>query len=190
MELCNEKYKVTSKVESVPLSRKFDTLYNTEHIHTDDFCMARTFSIERSDGFTRYIGLLDSLCGGCEPYAVLEENILTVILFCAIVQIDLDTGTIVQYSQCDNMGGLLEIHRIENGYLIRGENDIFRYDRFLRRVWHFSGRDILVSLEKDKSFWLEDGLIHCRDFLGWHYVLDFDGNLLYEFRESDNTETP
>ncbi|MBQ7871390.1 MAG: hypothetical protein IJ357_04540 [Oscillospiraceae bacterium] len=87
------------------------------------------------------------------------------------------------------MGCLFEIHSIEEGYLIRGEGDIFRYDLSLNPIWHFMGRDILVSLHSNKHFWFEQNEIHCRDFLGWHYVLDFNGKLLREFKEFDESET-
>ncbi len=91
---------------------------------------------------------------------------------------------------CDNIGGLFEIHAIEGGYIIWGESDIFRYDLQLNRIWHFTGRDMLVSRTKDKHFWIDDGLIHCRDFEGWHYVFDFNGKLIDDFREAGDRETP
>lgn len=95
---------------------------------------------------------------------------------------------IAQFVTCDNVGGLYEIHPIEGGYIIWGEMDIFRYDFQLNRIWHFMGRDILVSLTKDKRFWIDDGSIHCRDFQGWHYVLDFNGKLIDDFREVSDSE--
>lgn len=48
-------------------------------------------------------------------------------------------------------------------------------------------RDILVSLYDNRHFWIEDKLIRCRDFLGWHYVLDYNGKLLRDFKEFDDT---
>ena len=152
--------------------------------------MAREFRVERQNGCTISFALIDLICSGYEPYAVLEENILTVILFSTIVQLEMDTGKIVQYVPCDNTGGLCEIHAIEGGYIIWGEEDIFRYDRSLNQVWHFMGRDILVSLKANRHFWIENGFIHCRDFLGWHYVLDLNGNTLSDFREFDDSNSP
>ena len=190
MELRNEKYTVLSKVEVNPPLNHFDIVHNTENINTDDFYMTRTFQIKRYDGGVITIALVDLICSGYEPNAVLEENILTIILFRAIVRINLDTGLIVQRTECDNIGGLHEIHPIDNGYIIWGEGEISRYDLNLNQVWWFAGRDILVSLKMDKHFWIDDGLIHCRDFAGWHYVLDMNGKLINDFPEAIDNEIP
>ena len=187
MQLHNEKYTVISDVTVPPPLDRFDVVHNTENINTDDFCMAYTFQITGNDGHSMKVALIDLICSSYIPYAALDGNTLVVILFQSIVRLDMDTGAIIQYTECDNMGGLFEIHPIEGGFLIWGEGDIFRYDRSLNRIWHFTGRDILVSLHSSKHFWIEDTEIHCRDFLGWHYVLDFDGKLIRNFREFDDT---
>ena len=189
MELHNERYAVLSSVEVTPLLDQYDVVHNTENIDTNAYFMARIFHIMRSDGHSLKVALLDLICSSYEPYAALDGNILTTILFSSIVRIDMDTGLLVQHKQCDNMGGLFEIHPIEGGYLIWGEGDIFRYDLTLKRVWHFMGRDILVSLHGNQHFWVQNAEIHCRDFSGYHYVLDFDGKLIYNFREYDDAET-
>ena len=183
MHLQNQRYTVTAHVETMPSLAQFDIVHNPNHTNTDDFYNAQVFRVESIDAAARTIALLDLLCAGYEPFAVLEMDCLTVILFDSIVRINLSTGLITEMIECDNMGGLHEIHAIPDGYIIWGEGDIFRYDLQLNRKWHFMGRDILVSLDKDKHFWIKDDLIHCRDFLGWHYVLDFDGNLLHNFQE-------
>ncbi len=184
MLLQNQHYTIHCDVLTQPPLDGFDVVHNTENTDTTDFYMARTFEITRTDGRTLQIALLDLLCSGGEHYAVLDGNTLTIILFDAIVRLDPDTGAILQHVPCENMGGLYELHPIEGGYLIYGESDLFRYDLSLRKGWEFSGRDILVNTEKERSFWIEGSEIHLRDFLGWHYVLDFDGNLLREFQET------
>ena len=189
MEFVNEHYHVVMTVEQMPRLEQFNIVHNPKDIKTGDFYMARVLRISKFNGETISVALLDIVCSGYDPCAVLEGNIMTVILFSAIVRIDLDTGLIVQYVECDNMGGLFEIYPIDNGYIIWGEGGIFRYDFELNRVWFFSGRDILVSLIKDKHFWIEDDLIHCRDFDGWHYILNFDGKLLCNFLETSDSET-
>lgn len=182
MELYNEKYLVLSKMETTPPLNSFDIVYNTEKVNTIDFYSAHVFQVKRYDGHVISIALLDLICSGCEPYAVLSGNTLTVILFSAIMQLNLDNGLITRYVECDNMGGLFEIHQISNGYIIYGEGNIFRYDLELNRIWSFSGRDIFVSQTGVKSFWIGNELIHCIDWEGWHYVLDFDGKLTRETR--------
>lgn len=188
MHLQNQFYTVTAAVEVMPPLEDFDLVLNPSNRDTGDFYMARMLRVASTDGRQRSIALVDLVCAGYEPWAVLEEDLLTVILFDVIVRIDLAAGTMVQVEPCDNMGGLFEIHGIQGGYIIWGEGDIFRYDAALNRVWHFSGLEILVSLKMNRHFWISNSLIHCRDSAGWHYVLDFDGTLVEEYREVSNAE--
>ena len=185
MYLQNQHYIITTFVETMPPLEQFDIVHNPNNTNTEDFYMARIFRAESVDALPRTIALVDLLCPGYEPFAVLEKDRLMVILFDSIIRINLSTGLIEEMIECDSMGGLHEIHSIDNGYIIWGEGDIFRYDLKLNRIWYFMGRDILVSPEKNKSFWIEDDLIHCMDFLGWHYVLDFDGKLIHSFPEDN-----
>ena len=78
------------------------------------------------------------------------------------------------------MGGLMGICAIEGGFILHGETELFRYDQQLNRIWSFSGRDIFAALDGKKAFWIEKDTVHCRDWLGWHYVLNFDGKLISE----------
>ena len=188
MRLQNQHYTIAASVETMPSLSQFDIVYNLSNAKTEDFYMARIFRVCSFDGISRSIALVDLLCAEYKPYAVLEDNFLTAILFDSIVRINLATSLVSQYEKCDNMGGLHEIHPMKDGYIIWGEGDIFRYDSALNRIWNFSGRDILVSCNTDKHFWIEDGLIHCRDFLGWHYIIDFDGKLIRDFREFQDAE--
>ena len=190
MRLENQNYTITATVETMPSLSQFNIVYNLSNTNSDDFYMARVFRVSSPDGTSRSIALLDLLCSEYKPYAVLENNFLTVVLFDSIVRINLTTGLVSQYEECDNTGGLHEIHAIEDGYIIWGETDIFRYDPSLNRIWHFMGRDILVSLAANRHFWIEDQLIHCRDHLGYHYILNLNGTLLQEFLEFKNPENP
>lgn len=183
VHLQNQHYSITASAEVKPDLSQFDIVHNPNDTNTDDFYMARIFRVQAADGTVRSIAVVDLLCAQYGPCAVLEGDILSVILFQSIVRIDLSAGALVQVRECDNMGGLHDIHAIDGGYILWGEGDIFRYDHALNRVWQFMGRDILVSLHSDRHFWIEQDRIHCRDFLGWHYVLDLDGKLIREFQE-------
>ena len=114
---------------------------------------------------------------------VQNGNCLTQILFKEIRQVDAKTGDVLRQVECPNMGGLMGICAIEGGFILHGETELFRYDEQLNRVWSFSGRDIFVTLDGKKTFWIEKDTIHCRDWLGWHYVLDMDGKLISESLE-------
>ena len=183
MKFLNEHYTVVASVETTPQLSLYDIIHNPENIDTTDFFMARTFEVIPSSGHSLRIALLDRVVTNHSPYALLEGDLLTTILFDAIVRLDLTTGHIVHSVYCDNIGGLFELHTIQGGYLIRGESEIFRYDTDLRQIWSFSGRDIFFSPFTDKSFWITDNRIYCRDFLGWQYILDTDGNLVEDFCE-------
>jgi hypothetical protein len=50
-------------------------------------------------------------------------------------------------------------------------------------MWVFGGRDIFARANEEECFWIDNGSIHCRDWEGWHYVLDMDGNLMSEVCE-------
>lgn len=189
MLLHNNRYIVSSYVETAPPLDQFDIVHNTEKIDIHDAYMARIMKIDRSDGHSFTVALLDQICSGNTACAILEKGYLTLILFQAILRIDLDTGSILQYVRCKNLGGLFEIHRIHGGYLIWGEGDIFRYDDSLNQIWHFTGRDILVSPHTNKNFWIKDHQIHCCDFSGWQYILDFDGNVLQDFHAFPTADT-
>ena len=114
---------------------------------------------------------------------VQNRNCLTQILFKAIRQVDAQTGAVLRQVECPNMGGLIGICAIEGGFILHGETELFRYDGQLNRIWSFSGRDIFATLDGTKAFWIEKDTIHCRDWLGWHYVLDLDGKLISEKQE-------
>lgn len=190
MYLQNQHYAVTTTVETMPPLSQFDIVHELEPEKTKDFYMARVLKIEPCGGPSGTVALTDLLCASYEPHRVLEGDRLTLIFYDCIVRLDLGTGLILERRDCGSWGELGEIHPIPDGYIIWGECDLFRYDLQLNRVWHFMGRDMLVSLKGDRSFWIEDGLIHCRDFLGWQYMLDLDGKLIRDFREFEDSEDP
>ena len=183
MILRNDRFTVTIQVESMPPLELFDIVYNPGETDTGDYYSARLIRIESKGGNRRCIALVDRVTPGYEPCAVLEEDILTVIQYDAIVRIDLNTGAMVQWVECGSMGGLFEFHAVPDGYIIWGEGEVYRYDPALNRVWWRSGRDILVSPTGAKSFWIEGDRIHYRDWEGWHYVVDMDGNAISDTRE-------
>ena len=184
MELCNDHYRISLNIKSQPNLDVFDVVHNPERVDTKNFYMARVLQVHGIGGSVLTVAVLDTICAGYESWAVLNGNQLIVILFSAIVRIDLVTGAMIQCEYCDNLGGLHEIYPIDNGYIIWGEGEIFRYSLNLNRVWSVSGRDILVSLHFNRHFWIDGEVIHVRDFEGWHYVYDLDGKLLCDFREA------
>lgn len=181
MILSNEKYKVTIFTGATPDLDGYSVLYRNGDL---DFYFAHLIQIESSHGESSRFALVNFLLPSTEKRAVLEDNILTILLFSKIIQIDLHTNAILRCVDCENMGGLEQIHSIDNGYIIKGEGEIFRYDRELNQIWQFCGRDIFAHPTANECFGLENGIIHCRDWAGWHYTLDLDKNLIAEVLEN------
>ena len=97
--------------------------------------------------------------------AVQNGNCLTQILFKEIRQVDAQTGAVLRQVECPNMAGLMGICAIEDGFILHGETELFRYDGQLNRIWSFSARDIFATPDGSKAFWIEKDTIHCRDWL-------------------------
>ena len=184
MVLENDRYKVTIHTEYQPNLKAYQVIYQPEDLDMSGFYSAYLINIEGIDGQGHSVALLDLLISNIEPCAVLEENTLTVILFRTILRLDLDTRVVTQCVDCENMGGLEEIHPITDGYIIKGEGEIFRYDKELNQLWCRAGRDIFATPEGDDCFWIEDDLIHYQDWQGWHYVLDMNGKAVSEILEN------
>ena len=183
MVLENERYQVTIATEYRPPMEGWSVIYQTEELDFGDFYTARFVTVEPVGGQLFRVAVLDFLAASIEPYAVLENDLLTMILFRTILRIDLSTRTVVQSVDCENMGGLEEIHPIDGGYIIKGEGEIFRYDTELSQIWWFTGRDIFARPTSEDCFWIDGDVIHCRDWEGWHYVWDLNKNLISETLE-------
>jgi len=183
MVLKNEHYLVTILTEAKPSLDGYQIIYQADGIDIHDFYCGRLIEVQAANKAVFKIALLDNFISKSESCAVLKDDLLTIPLFNVILQIDLETATIARSVDCENLGGLEEITEIDQGYIFKGECDIFCYDKMLNQVWRFSGRDILARATEEKCFWIENDLIHCRDWAGWHYVLDMDGKTISEIYE-------
>lgn len=183
MILVNGRYTVRLSVEATPVLDGYPVWFQAEDGGDQDFFCARLIEVDCANGDKYRFALTDHLLSGEEECAVLEDDILTVILFDTIVQIDLNKRILINRVECENMGGLERIFRCENRYIIKGECNIFGYDNSLKQKWMFDGRDIFARATGEECFWVDNGLIHCRDWAGWHYVLDMDGNMIGDICE-------
>ena len=107
--------------------------------------------------------------------AILEDELLTVLLDDCIAQIDIRSGDIIRYIELDCFGTNLAIFRVDKGYLIHGEIEITMLDWDFAKKWSFSGRDIFVSISGEKAFEIRGDQIFLCDFENNRYVLDFNG---------------
>ncbi len=183
MVLMNNQYTVSISVEARPPLEGYTVVYMPDDLDLSGYYSARLIRIESRGERPRFLALLELITSYARPCAVLENNILTVIQSHKILRINLRTGLVDQCVDCENMGGLEQIYPIENGYIIKSEGDVIRYDSELNRVWHFCGRDIIALPTGEKAIWIEEGYIHCRDWAGWHYILNMEGHLISEEQE-------
>ncbi|MBQ7871391.1 MAG: hypothetical protein IJ357_04545 [Oscillospiraceae bacterium] len=63
----NEEYSVVTRVEEKTPLDQYDIVHNMENISKDDFYMARIFQIDRADGCSKKIALIDPICANYEP---------------------------------------------------------------------------------------------------------------------------
>ena len=184
--LVNERYRITITTKYQPRIDGYSIIYQPEYLKLNEFYAARFIEVAPKEEQVFSIAILDIMASSAKPCAVLEGDILTVILFDDILRINLCTKAVLQCAECENTGGLEQIHPIDAGYIIKGECNIFQYDKALKRIWSFSGRDIFATPAGEECFWIDSNEIHCRDWAGWHYVLDMNGNVISEISENSS----
>ncbi len=67
---------------------------------------------------------------------------------------------------------------LDEDFIVHGELQISRIDMNGYVKWSFSGHDIFVSMDENSSIELLSDHILLHDFIGTHYMLDFDGKLM------------
>lgn len=103
-----------------------------------------------------------------------------VLLKDRLVFIDQNEKRVVQEKPLDEWGELYEIIQHGQDYIILGELNIVCLTSNYSVRWSFSARDIFVRKDNNSAFELYDDKIVAYDWLGWCYVLDYNGNLLSE----------
>lgn len=81
----------------------------------------------------------------------------------------------------DHIGQFFEIHRYMNDYILYGELEIIRLSASFEILWSFSGRDIFVDPDGAVAFNMDSEGIYLIDWLGWHYHVNYDGELISEY---------
>ena len=126
----------------------------------------------------RRIALAGGLYCGDESVAVLEGDVLTVLLNQNVVRLRVPDGELLSARQLALWGCGFAICRAGDGYLVHGELEVAMFDEQLEKLWSFSGRDIFVRPDGTPAFSLRDGVIRLYDFLLNEYCLDLNGRLL------------
>lgn len=107
--------------------------------------------------------------------AVLEKQKLLILQDDRIIQFDVVEKTVELIAELDTLGNNFAIYRVPKGYIIYGEIEITMLDDSFHRKWAFSGKDVFVSLTREKSFEIKNGIIYVYDFEDRLYQLNFDG---------------
>lgn len=141
--------------------------------------MYKTFSIQ-IDLFYKIISiaLIGDFYSSDKNCAVLEDETLTILQNDAIVQLDINNGTIINFKELDSFGCNYEIYKVKNGFIIYGEIEITMLDFNFNTKWSFSGKDIFVSISEKKAFELCQNSIKLYDFEENFYEIDFSGKLI------------
>ena len=156
-------------------NRYYDVILNPcNYKHSD---LTKTLAIHIALPSKHYsIALVGSYLISDSDCAILENDILTVLLDQIIVQINILNGSIVRHIELDCFGSNLAIYRVEKGYIIYGECEITMLKFDFSKIWAFSGKDIFASVSGKLPFEIKDELICLYDFEDNYYEIDFEGN--------------
>lgn len=178
MELANDKYRVSIKIDDTPFtlgsadnSIEYDVVLNPSDYDRDDFYKAFCIEVQSSDRSYR-IALVGSYNIYDSHCAVLECDMLTVLQDETISQIDLSVGKLIRKFNIE--GGFLniELYRVSDKYIVLGELDVIGLNDRFEKEWEFSGKDIFTRME------IEEDRIKLWDWEKCFYEIDFQGNLI------------
>ncbi|MDO4439476.1 MAG: hypothetical protein Q4B86_08585, partial [Eubacteriales bacterium] len=163
-DLCsiNISIDTTYTVESTD-NKPYDLIINPGNLKRSD--MYKVFSVQINlFSKTINIALIGDYYSYDEDCAVLEDTILTILQNDAIIQLNVNDGTMINYKEFDCFGCNYGIYRVQNGYIIDGELEITMLDFEFHKKWSFSGKDIFVSISDKKAFELCENSIKLYDF--------------------------
>lgn len=156
-------------------NRKYDLLMNPTNLKHS----YKALRISVKGNAYREVVLIGDECTCVQDNcAILEDDVLTVLLNNHITQINVAALEIVGGYDLDIFGTTFAIYRMVDGYLIYGEIEIIKLDNSFNIVWKFSGKDIFVSVSGKNAFELTEESIRLYDFEDNFYELNFDGNMV------------
>jgi hypothetical protein len=140
-----------------------DYLYLTRHgVHIfDEGNLINTACICSSGGKTR----IHPTC------SILEENRLLVCCANSIFCLTVPDLNLSWMTKADN-ATCFEIFRYGNDYIVHGELEISRLDKFGNIRWQFSGSDIFTTPTGKNDFILENNRIEAINWEGIRFVID------------------
>lgn len=134
----------------------------------------------------RCLVLVGSPYSSDENCAVLEGEILTVLLCWDIIRININTCEVVARYHLDHSGCNFGIFRIDRGYIIHGELEISLLNPNFQKEWSYSSQDIFVSNSECIPFEIRQDRICLFDIYGEYYEIDFNGKEIRHRKESES----
>lgn len=80
----------------------------------------------------------------------------------------------------------LGIHQVGEDYIVHGELEITKIDKNGNIIWQLGGRDIWTTAEGTDNFAVYDDHLLATDWQYNTYKIDFDGNILTEYKATPN----
>ena len=128
------------------------------------------------------IALIGDYYSDDEDCAVLENEILTVLMNDDVIRINVSSGELIQQVKTDLFGCGFGFYQAKDGYIIYGEIEIMMLDHELKKKWSFSGCDIFVSITGKNPFQMFEDHISLYDFNDHYYEIDYNGVLIKELK--------
>ncbi|MBR5098623.1 MAG: hypothetical protein IK091_05310 [Spirochaetales bacterium] len=142
-------------------------------------------TIDNNSKHRRFV-LIGNPYSSDENCAVLEGEILTVLLCWDIVRININTCKVVAHYHLDHSGCNFGIFKIDRGYIIYGELEILLLNLNFQKEWSFSGQDIFVSNSECIPFEIRQDRICLFDIYGEYYEIDFNCKEIRHRKESES----
>jgi len=156
-------------------NRYYDAILNPSNYRRSDFIKTLAVHIDMFSKQLR-IALIGSCLVSDLDCAILDDNILTVLLDQEIIQINITDGSIIRHIKLDGFGCNFAIYKVKKGYILYGEIEITMLDVNLVKKWTFSGKDIFVSVSGKIPFEIKEKSICLYDFEDNYYEIDYEGN--------------
>lgn len=108
---------------------------------------------------------------------IIENDKLFILVGNALYSLELIDLKLLWSIECDP-STCFEIIKLENDFLIHGEQVISRIDSNGNKKWEFYGADIFASADDSNYVKINETNIEITDFSHNYYMIDFNGNLI------------
>jgi len=170
-------------IEEIPPDRwnadAYNKMYNPANYKRNDFTKAFSVHIDLC-GREITLAIIGSHLSFIDDCALLEDDVLTVMMNEQFFKINILDGTVINYKTLDIFASNFAIFKIDQGYVVYGEIDILFLDENFEKKASFSGRDIFVSISGKNPFTLTKNTVQLYDFEDNFYEVDFNGNVIRE----------